>query len=136
MHDEELASSRVRHHGSCHGDDSSFVLQIIIETVLAEFSLYAVARAAHAGTLRISALDHKAGNDSVENEPVIKVMVYKADEVVDGVRSLVRIELHLDNAVVLHGYGYYWILHGSCPFYINILNKHSKILKCRHRIAA
>ena len=78
MHDKELASGRVRIHGSCHGENTWCMLQVVFETVLGELTLDAVSRATHTGSVRASALDHKAVDDTVEDQAVIKAFFSKA----------------------------------------------------------
>ena len=91
VHDKELASGRVRIHGSCHGENTWCMLQVVFETVLGELTLDAVSRATHTGSVRASALNHKAVDDTVEDQAVIKAFFYKADEVIYCVRGNFRI---------------------------------------------
>ena len=72
MHNEELTAGGVRCHGTCHGENALFMLQIIFEAVCAELALDAVTRAAGAGAFRISALNHKTADYAVENQPVTR----------------------------------------------------------------
>ena len=69
--------------------------KVIFEAVLGELTRNRVARAAHAGTVWTAALDHKAVDDAVEDQAIIEALLYEADEVVDGVRSDLRVELCL-----------------------------------------
>ena len=72
MHQEKLGACGVGHHGSCHGQHARCVRQIILETVVGKLTLDAVSRAAHAGAVRASALNHKAFDDAVEDQSVIE----------------------------------------------------------------
>src|SRR5699024_1391224 len=87
-------------------------LEVVLgETVVLELALDAVAGASHAGALGVAALNHEAGDDAVENQPVIKALVDQAEEVVDGVRRELGVELSLDDAAVLHLKGNYRVCH-------------------------
>ena len=78
------------------------MLQVILEAVGRKLAPDAVAGAAHAGAVGVAALDHKAGDDPVEDQAVIKALAYKGDEIVDGVGSDLRVELGLDHVAVFH----------------------------------
>ena len=82
VHNEELASGRVGMHSSCHGENTLRVAQIILETVLIKFSFDGISRAAHAGSVRAAALNHKAIDDTVKDEAIIEAFFYKTDEIV------------------------------------------------------
>ena len=77
MHDKELAAGTVGIHGAGHADDPSLVADGVVDAVLGELALDGPAGAAHAGPLRIAALDHEAGDDPVEDGAVIKLCVDK-----------------------------------------------------------
>ena len=107
--------------------------KVIFEAVLGELTRNRVARAAHAGTVWTAALDHKAVDDAVEDQAIIEALLYEADEVVDGVRSDLRVELCLNAVAVFHGNGYDWILcHFSVSFLIHIYKLLSKHLLTCH----
>ena len=116
MHDEKLAAGAVGDHGARHGEHAARVLQIVLEAVGAKLALDAVARAADADTVRVAALDHEAGDDAVEDHAVIKALLHETDEVVDGVRGNVGIELSLDDAAVFHFDGDDGIAHSIGSF--------------------
>ena len=75
MHDKKLRTSGIRMHASCHGKDAFLMFQVIFNTVLGKFSFDTVAGAAHTGSFRIAALNHKTADDPVENKAVVKVPV-------------------------------------------------------------
>ena len=87
------------------------MLQIVLEAVRGELALDAVAGTAHAGALRVAALDHKAGDDAVEDQSVVKSLADEGNKVVDGVRRDFGIKLSLDNVAVFHFKGDYGITH-------------------------
>ena len=58
--------------------------------------------AAHTGTGGVAALNHEAGDDAVEDHAVIKAFLHETDEVFDGLRRNVRIQLGADDAAVFH----------------------------------
>lgn len=110
MHDEELAACGVGSHGTGHGKNAFCVLQVIFYTVLGEFSFNGVTGAAGSVTNRVAALDHKAFDDSVENQPVIEILIDQTDKVIYGNRGDFRIKLCLYNISVFHGDCYNGIL--------------------------
>ena len=70
VHDEELAPCGVGGGGTGHAEDAPLMPQVVLHAVEEEFALDAVAGAAHAGALGAAALDHKAGDDTVEGQAV------------------------------------------------------------------
>ena len=103
VHDEELAARGVGGGGTRHAENAPLVLQIVLDTVEKELTLNAVAGAAHAGALGAAALNHEAGNDSVEDQTIIKMVIAQVDEVADALGRLVGIQLALNDAAVFHG---------------------------------
>ena len=93
MHDEELAACGVRSHGSCHGDNTSLMLKVILDAVSRELSLNLISGTSHACALRVSALNHEAVDDSVENETVIEALLNKRYEILYCDGCNLRIEL-------------------------------------------
>ena len=90
---------------------------VLAEAVGGELAVDLIAGAAHAVAVGAAALDHEAGDDPVEGQAVIEALVSQRDEVVDGVGSLLGIQLAAHNAAVLHGDGYDGIAHISfVPF--------------------
>ena len=75
----------------------------------------------------------------MEDQAVIEALLYKADEIVDGVRSDLRVELCLNAVAVFHGNGYDWILcHFSASFLIYIhpdYNFYKNGMQGRKRVA-
>ena len=76
--------------------------QVIFHTVGGEFALDRLIRAAHAGALGVSALDHEAVDDAVEGQAVIEALFCQLQEVFDRDRGGVAVQLHGDGAVILH----------------------------------
>ena len=72
--------------------------QVVLEAVCGELALDAVAGAAHTGAFRVAALNHKAGDDPVEDGAVIETLLYQVDEVIHRVGGHFGIELYLDSA--------------------------------------
>ena len=103
VHDEELAARGVGGGGTRHAENAPLVLQVVLDAVEEELALDAVAGAAHTGAFGTATLDHEAGNDSVEDQTVIKMAVAQVDEVADTLGRLVGIQLALDDAAVFHG---------------------------------
>ena len=75
--DEELAARAVWDHRACHGEDAQRVLEVIFEAVMCKLTADRVSRAAHAGSVRAAALDHKAADDSVEDQTVIITFLHQ-----------------------------------------------------------
>ena len=103
VHDEELAARGVGGGGTRHAENAPLVLQVVLDTVEKELALDAVAGAAHAGALGAAALNHEAGNDSVEDQTIIKMVIAQVDEVADALGRFVGIQLAFDDAAVFHG---------------------------------
>ncbi len=79
----------VRGHGAGHGQHAGLMDQIVLaEAVAGKLTVDLIAGAAHAGSLRAAALNHEAGDDPVEGQAVIKALVGKGDEVIDGIGCL------------------------------------------------
>ena len=102
MHNEELGAGGIRIHGSCHGEHPFGMLQRVLHAVLSKFSLDAVAGAAHAGAFRTAALNHKALDNPMENQAVIKFLMDKTDKIVDGNGCCLRIKLQTDDISAFH----------------------------------
>ena len=111
MHDKELAAGGVGGHGAGHGENAAVVLEVVGKTVGRELALDAVAGAAGADALGVAALDHKAGDHAVEDQPVIEALLHQGDEIVDGVGGDLGIELGLHHIAVFHFKGYDRIAH-------------------------
>ena len=103
VHDEELAARGVGGGGTRHAENAPLVLQVVLDAVEKELALDAVAGAAHAGALGAAALNHEAGDDSVEDQTIIKMVIAQVDEVADALGRFVGIQLAFDDAAVFHG---------------------------------
>ena len=103
VHDEELAARGVGGGGTRHAENAPLVLQVVLDAVEEELALDAVAGAAHTGAFGTAALNHEAGNDSVEDQTVIKMVAAQVDEVANALGRLVGIQLALNDAAVFHG---------------------------------
>ena len=68
---KELAIARIRVHCAGHANGAKLVF------IVREFGIQLLPRATHAGAIRITRLRHKAGNDAVENHPVIETAIGK-----------------------------------------------------------
>ena len=93
MHDEKLGARRIRVHAARHGDNTARVLDGIVKSIGGKFAPNAVSRAAHAGAVWASALDHKAGDDAVKGQAVIKFFADQLFKVFYSARRLVRFQL-------------------------------------------
>lgn len=79
------------------------MLQIVGEAVFGKFSFDAIARTTRTVSVRIAALDHKAFDNAVKDQAVIKFFFDKADKVAYRVGRGFRIELGFYDITVLHG---------------------------------
>ena len=102
VHDKELAAGAVHGLRPGHAQHTAGVAQVVLHTVGGELALDAVPRAAHAGSVGAAALDHKAGDDPVEDQPVVVPGVGQGDEIVHALGRDVGIQLGNDLAAVLH----------------------------------
>ena len=87
------------------------MLKRVVKSILAELTLNGISRASHSVSVRAAALDHKAVNDSVENQSVIKTFFYQTYKIIYCVRSNLRIELGLHDIAIFHGYCNNRIIH-------------------------
>ena len=80
--------------------------------------------AAHAGSLRVAALYHKVGDNSVELESVVVALLGELDEVLNALVRIFREKSELYGTVVLNVHYYYSIalFGGSKVCDINIFN--------------
>ena len=65
-----------------------------------DFILKPIARPAAAGAGGVAALNHKVGNDPVENHPVIKALAGQKDKVVHRQRRILGEQFHADDALI------------------------------------
>ena len=111
MHDEELGTCGVRVHRTRHGENALGVLEIVRKTILAELTLDGIPWTAHTISIRASALNHKALDDTVKDQTIIKALLDQADKVVDCVRRNLWVELCLHDITIFHLNGNNWIFH-------------------------
>ena len=102
MDDEELGAGAVGILGAGHGDAATGVRQGVLVAVLSELAHNIGFAAAGAVAVGVTALHHKACNDAVESQAVIETGLCQIDEVGDGNRSYIAVQLHGDGAVVFH----------------------------------
>ena len=91
------------------------MLQIVLKPVGGKFPLDPVTGAAHAGALRIAALDHKAGNYPVKDRSIIKSLFHQGNKIGHRIRRGLRVQLHLHHAAVFHLNRHYWVVF-HCAF--------------------
>ena len=77
--------------------------QLVLHTVLRKLALDGVLRAAGAVAQRVAALHHKAGNNAVKGQSVIKAVVCKVHKVLNRDRRCIAVQLDVNRAVVLDG---------------------------------
>ena len=111
VHDEELRSCGIGIHSTCHGDNASGVLKVVSNAVRSELTLDVISGTAHTRSVGASALDHEAGDNTVECKSVIEALACELDEVLYCDGSDLGIELNLDVAQVLDRDSYDGICH-------------------------
>ena len=102
MHDEELAACAVGVHAAGHADHTAGVLEGVIDAVSGKLALDVPARAAGAGAQRAAALDHKARDDTVEGQAVVKAFLDQLFEILTGDGGNFLVQLDVDDAAVFH----------------------------------
>ena len=108
MHNEELGTGGVGVHSPCHRNDSPCMLDGVGNAVGEELALDLLLGAAHTCTLGVTALDHKALDNSVEDKPVIEALFYQLLKICDGYRRSIGIELYLYLFSVFHFNNDHW----------------------------
>ena len=94
---KKLAASGIGNHGARHGENAGSVCQIVFEAVVGEFSADAVAGASGSHAVGISALQHKALDDAMENHTVIEALLNQGDEIVYGIGGDFGIKFRLSS---------------------------------------
>ena len=87
------------------------MLQGVAHAVVGELTLDGVAGTTHAGPVGAAALNHEAGNDTVEDQTVIKALLHQTDEVVHRIGGDRGVQLRLDHTAVFHLDGHNGIAH-------------------------
>ena len=81
MNDKELRGCAVIAAGTRHGNHAAHVGNVVGHAVNGKLTLDIRIRAAHTGSLGVTALDHKALDDTVEDQSVVKALGNKLLEV-------------------------------------------------------
>ena len=82
-----------------------FMLRAMLMTpraVSGKLALDVPARATGAGAQRAAALDHKAGDDTVEGQAVVKAFLDQLFEILTGDGGNFLVQLDVDDAAVFH----------------------------------
>ena len=108
-HNEKLGTSGIRNGRPGHGKNTSFVGEMVGKAITAELPFDTVARAPCSATLGTSALNHKAGNNPVKDQAIIKPLFYQGDKIVDRIGSYSRKKFRLYQPPVFHLDSYQWI---------------------------
>ena len=116
MHDKELAAGGVGVHGAGHADDAAGVLDGVVPAVVSKLALDVPAGAAHAGALGAAALDHKAGDDPMEDQTVIKALAHQLQKVLHGQRGRLGVQLKINGFAVFHSNANHKITHAPFLF--------------------
>ena len=102
VHDEELAAGAVGVHAAGHADDAADVLDGVVDAIGGKLALDVPAGAAGAVAQRAAALDHKAGDDTVEGQAVVKAFLDQLFEILTGDGGNFLVQLDVDDAAVFH----------------------------------
>ena len=93
VRDEELRAVRVR-AGVRHREDA----RAVVSEVGMEFVVELITGAAATGAGRVAALNHKVGDDAVEDQAVVKTVVRQIFKVGDGARGFVGEKFDFDRS--------------------------------------
>lgn len=104
---EELAACAVRILGPRHRNHPSFMREIIFDAVTFKFAFDRIIRSARANTIGIAALNHKAFNNPMENQAIVKALVDQIDEISASVRRIFVVQFKLDIAEILDRKNYH-----------------------------
>ncbi len=120
VHNKELRGCGVGVKRPRHRDNAARVLYSVIPAVCAELSLDVFLCAAHTVAERVAALDHKAGDDSMEGETVVESLGNELLKVLYGDGRRVGIKLYLDPCAVFHfnNYHSFFSLYDFVVFYL------------------
>src|SRR5207237_10511582 len=94
VRDEELGAVGIG-AGVGHGQGAALELVGVALGLVLEL----VARPAAAGALGVAALDHEVFDDAVKREAVVEFLAGEEDEIVDGLRGVLREQLADDPAL-------------------------------------
>jgi len=101
-HDEKLRSGGIGHHAARHGEHAARMPERVLKAVARKLSADAVTRAACALSKRIAALNHKTGDHTVKNHPIIESAVGQLHKIGHAVWRHVRVKLAFHRAPVFH----------------------------------
>ena len=87
----ECGSVRARHRDRA---------DVVLEAVPASFAIGSARRLLLHVRVEAAALDHEAVDDAVENGAVVVIVLHVLEEVLDGLRRLIGIQLEDDHAAV------------------------------------
>ena len=104
--DEELRGRGIVELRTCHGDNAAFVRERIVDSVDTKFAFDGFFAAAHSRALRITALNHKTRDYSVENESVVEVLRHEFLKILDGERRDFFVKFDDYRVAVAHLYFY------------------------------
>ena len=102
MDDEELGRSAVRVIGTCHGDDTSHMRNIIFHTICRELTFDGLLRTAGSVSIGIAALDHESGDDAMESQTIVEAFICQIDKVGYRNRGSICIQFQRNSAIILH----------------------------------
>ena len=89
-------------HAAGHTNHAAGVLDGVVDAVGSKLTLDVPARAAGTVAQRAAALDHEAGDDTVEGQAVIEALADQLLEILTGDGSGFLVQLNVDDAAVFH----------------------------------
>ena len=99
---QELGRSAVRVIGTCHGDDTSHMRNIIFHTICRELTFDGLLRTAGSVSIGIAALDHESGDDTMESQTIVEAFICQIDKVGYRNRGSICIQFQRNRAIILH----------------------------------
>ena len=87
---------------SCHGKDAARMRKVVFNAIIGKFAGNGIRRAARPVAVRVAALDHKAGDDAMERESIVKAFFRKLDKILYRDRCDRFVQRDRDDAVAFY----------------------------------
>ena len=100
MHDKELGACAVRILRARHRNRAAGMFDRVFYSIGGELAFNRLIRAAHSGTFRVAALNHKAGDDAVKCQAIVKSFLNKFGKICHRDRGLVGIQFHFNRSII------------------------------------
>ena len=121
LNNKELRACAVRITGSCHGNSSSCVGNIIVHSIVTELTLNILFRSTCSVSVGITTLNHESFHDTMECQSVIETFLCEFHEICHCDRCCICIQFHINRTVILY---FNLCVMNSCQFFGSI-QKHT-----------